>query len=127
MKKAAIFTDLIGYETIGRKTAVLTSQAQDFTLNDINGNSVFAGKVTHFGVDKLSGDDVYIADFSGFEDEGEYYITADNGAVSERFFIGKSVHSKVLDDMTKAFYYLRCGCGLDEKHAGKFSHGRCHT
>ena len=75
MKKAAIFTDLIGYETIGRKTAVLTSQAQDFTLNDINGNSVFAGKVTHFGMDKLSGDDVYIADFSGFEDEGEYYIT----------------------------------------------------
>ena len=59
MKKAAIFTDLIGYETIGRKTAVLTSQAQDFTLNDINGNSVFAGKVTHFGMDKLSGDDVY--------------------------------------------------------------------
>lgn len=90
MKKAAIFTDLIGYETIGRKTAVLTSQAQDFTLNDINGNSVFAGKVTHFGVDKLSGDDVYIADFSGFEDEGEYYITADNGAVSELFSSAKA-------------------------------------
>lgn len=127
MKKAAIFTDLIGYEAIGRKTAVLTSQAQDFTLNDTNGNGVFAGKVTHFGMDKLSGDDVYIADFSDFEGEGEYYLSADSGAVSERFFIGRSVHSKVLDDMTKAFYYLRCGYGLDEKHAGKFSHGKCHT
>ena len=127
MKKAAIFTDLIGYEAIGRKTAVLTSKAQDFTLNDANGNGVFAGKVTHFGMDKLSGDDVYIADFSDFEGEGEYYLSAGSGAVSERFFIGRSIHSKVLDDMTKAFYYLRCGCGLDEKHAGKFSHGKCHT
>lgn len=127
MKKAAIFTDLIGYEAIGRKTAVLTSKAQDFTLNEANGNCVFAGKVTHFGMDKLSGDDVYIADFTDFEGEGEYYLSADSGAVSERFFIGRSVHSKMLDDMTKAFYYLRCGCGLDEKHAGKFSHGRCHT
>ena len=67
MKEAAIFTDLIGYEAIGRKTAVLTSKAQDFTLNDANGNGVFEGKVTHFGMDKLSGDDVYIADFSAAE------------------------------------------------------------
>lgn len=107
MKKAAIFTDLIGYEAIGRKTAVLTSKAQDFTLNDTNGKSVFAGKVTHFGIDKLSGDDVYIANFTGFEGEGEYYLSADSGAVSERFFIGRSVHSKVLDDMLLSSLRLR--------------------
>lgn len=127
MKKASIFTDLSGYELCGRKTAVLTSETDKFYLNDINDSCVFSGKAEHFGCDKLSGDDVYIADFSGFEHEGTYYLTADNGGTSERFFIGRNAHSRVLDDMTKAFYYLRCGCGLDEKHAGKFAHGKCHT
>lgn len=32
-----------------------------------------------------------------------------------------------MNKTSKAYYYLRCGCGLDECHAGVWHHGKCHT
>jgi endoglucanase len=43
------------------------------------------------------------------------------------FRIGEDVYNDVFDKTTKAFYYLRCGCGLDERCAGVWHHGKCHT
>ena len=43
------------------------------------------------------------------------------------FEIGDDAYDDVFAKTSKAFYYLRCGCGLDERYAGVWHHGRCHT
>lgn len=46
---------------------------------------------------------------------------------SAEFQIAENVYDEVFHDIVKAFYYLRCGCGLDETYAGVYRHGKCHT
>ncbi|MGN0586386.1 MAG: glycoside hydrolase family 9 protein [Oscillospiraceae bacterium] len=122
-----IFVDQAGYTPAGIKRAAMTAPAEIFYIKDETGSVFYEGRITDRGFDKPSGDNVYIADFTEFSLEGVYRIEADNGMRSAYFSIGGSVFQPVLDALTKAFYYLRCGCGLDEKYAGKFRHGKCHS
>lgn len=122
-----IFTDLSGYNIHSRrKTAVITVSSEEFYLADSDGNKVYTGKAVHFGFDKYSGDDVYTADFSDFDKPGEYYIMLPGQSRSDCFKISDNAYGGVLDSLSKAFYFLRCGCGLEEKYAGAFKHGKCH-
>lgn len=123
-----IFTNLAGFQPHGlRKTAVLTSPATRFSLVDRSGKVCFEGDVKRFGFDECSGDEVYIADFSEFSAEGEYHVEADNNQRSADFRISANVYDSVLHDTAKVFYFMRCGCALNEKYAGKFTHQKCHT
>ncbi len=122
-----IYINQAGYRTNGTKRAVMVSPAERFDVFDKSGNVVFSDDVQHFGFDGCSGDDVYTADFSELTNEGIFTIRTDSGEASEQFEIGKSVYNKLFDDISKAYYYLRCGCGLDEKHAGIYKHGKCHN
>ncbi len=115
-----------GFLPNDRKSAVLTFYAESFCVKTADGRERFRGKTEHFGFDRLSGDTVCIADFSDFDEIGEYYVEAAE-ACSEFFTIGDGVYSKPLALTSKAFYYLRCGCGLDEKYAGVYRHAPCHT
>ncbi|MBQ3842371.1 MAG: glycoside hydrolase family 9 protein [Ruminiclostridium sp.] len=121
-----IFVDQAGYLPGSRKTAVLTFPSDMFSIVDENGEKHFEGAVSHYGMDACSGDDVYTADFSAFNRSGSYRIKA-GGMTSALFRIGKGVYNKLFRDTTKAFYYLRCGCALDEKYAGEYAHEACHT
>ncbi len=122
-----IFADQAGYIAGRRKFAAMTFPAEHFSLVNRNGDIVYEHEVTHAGMDECSGDDVYIADLTAFDIPGTYRICA-KGQSSATFHIGSgsAVYGKVLRDMLKAFYYLRCGCGLDERYAGKFAHPPCH-
>lgn len=136
-----------GYPKDGCKRAVLTRPASRFEIRDSEGQVCFAGEIQYFGPDENSGDEVYRADFTGLCREGEFTLraevcgedTAHEAAdeacrnsmgqwISSRpFFIRRDVYAPVLHDTAKAFYYLRCGCGLPARYAGKFSHRPCHT
>lgn len=120
-----IFVNQLGYLPSAKKRAVITEPCDSFCVKDEHGKVVFEGKPWHFGFDKSSGDDVYIADFSPLCAVGEYHITA-NGKRSLTFNISASVYKTAFDDTLKALYYLRCGCELDKKHAGEYSHPACH-
>ncbi|MBR5089328.1 MAG: glycoside hydrolase family 9 protein [Ruminiclostridium sp.] len=120
-----IYVDQAGYLPGSRKIAVLPFPATLFAIVDENGDKFFEGEVTHFGTDECSGDDVYIADFSTFSREGSYRVTT-GGKTSALFRIGDAVYNKLFFAVTKAFYYFRCGCELDERFAGAFTHARCH-
>lgn len=122
----SIFVNQAGYLTDGEKRAVITKPCASFTIEDTNGNTRFVGTVSHRGYDSSSGDDVYEADFSGFSEQGIFRIKA-NDEYSPRFEISDSVYLQPFDDMTKAFYYLRCGCDLESRYAGEFAHPACHT
>ncbi|MCH5350104.1 MAG: glycoside hydrolase family 9 protein [Oscillospiraceae bacterium] len=120
-----IFVNQAGYTESSTKRAVLPFECDEFEVVDLSGNCRYAGKTEYFGQDEASGDIVYTADFSGFREAGEYRINS-GGKSSAVFRIGADVYDKVFHDTAKAFYYLRCGCGLEEKYVGVYHHGVCH-
>jgi len=120
-----IFVNQVGYLPHSEKRAVITLPAEDFSVIDEQGNICFEGKAVHFGIDECSGDDVYIADFSSLTLSGKYRVRA-AGETSLEFCVGENVLDRTLNAVTKAYYFLRCGCPLEEKYAGKFTHGKCH-
>ena len=116
----------VGYRVKARKEAVLNFDAKGFTVFTNDGKEVFKGELKHFGKDDMSGEDTYIADFSDVCGEGTYYIEAD-GVKSVSFCIKEEPYNGLMQDLLKTFYFLRCGCGLDEEFAGVYKHGKCHT
>lgn len=121
-----IFVNQAGYTADSVKRAVMPFECDEFSIVDSFGNCKYSGKVEYFGYDEDSGDTVYTADFTDLCEDGEYRVTA-GGKSSALFKIGDYVYDKVFHDTAKAFYYLRCGCGLDEKYAGVYHHGVCHN
>ncbi|GHU87911.1 endoglucanase [Spirochaetia bacterium] len=75
--------------------------------------------------DEASGDTVRAADFSALTAPGKYFLIADGEKVTI------TINEKPWHDLNKALvkglYYQRCGCALEEKHAGFWKHGVCHT
>lgn len=122
-----VFVNQLGYKPDSTKIAVLNAPADVFSLVDNSGKICYSGNTFHFGFDELSGDDVYLADFSAFTQAGNYTIKTDSAGESLTFSIDENVYENVFFDLNKAYYFLRCGCELDEKFAGKFHHAKCHT
>lgn len=122
-----IFVNQAGYHQSRRKVAAIKSKCDWFCVKDENGCVKFRSEVAHFGVDKDSQDDIYIADFSNFCQIGRYYIETNTQKRSVTFEISNNCCDKVFGDVCKAFYFLRCGTALKESYAGKFSHPCCHS
>ncbi|MBD5140662.1 MAG: glycoside hydrolase [Ruminococcus sp.] len=121
-----IFVDQAGYYPDSRKIAVMNFPCESFRIIDSGGVCRYEGKAELFGYDKNSGDTVYRGDFTDFAEKGTYRVISGNERSAE-FSIAENVYDKVFGDVLKAFYYLRCGCGLEEKYAGVYRHGKCHT
>ncbi len=121
-----IYVNQAGYFPNQKKMAVMTEACSSFQVKDMQGNVHFEGTWYCFGEDALSGDTVYQGDFSGLNTPGRYVIETERG-VSATFEIGENAYNKLMYDLMRGFYFLRCGCALEEKHAGKFTHAPCHT
>ncbi len=121
-----IFVNQVGFMPNGRKRAFIKVPCEKFTIENEYGTVVYSADAVHFGYDECSGDDLYIADFSDFHSEGRYTVVTDGKERSLEFNVGRTVYVPVMDKLLKAFYYLRCGCELDEAHAGKFARPACH-
>lgn len=125
----AIYCDQVGYRPADRKTAVTTAGGR-FSILRVQGetaHTVFEGAALDRGTDSASGDHVYTADFSEVTQEGVYYVQNGAGETSHRFRIGQDVYRALQRDLTKALYYQRCGCALEERYAGEYKHSCCHT
>ena len=121
-----IFVNQAGYYPDSCKRAVIPYECDSFEIVDIDGNVCFSGKTVSKGYDESSGDNVWIADFSAFRENGRFVVRA-GGKESAMFDIGDNVYDDIFYKTSKAFYFLRCGCGLEEKYAGVWHHGKCHT
>ena len=121
----SIYVNQVGYLNGSNKKAVLNFDAASFDVIDEKGSAVFSGKTTHFGTDEISGEDTYVADFSGFDKTGRYRVSA-GGVKSVSFEISDKAYDKLMKDICKCFYYLRCGDALDKKYAGEYYHKPCH-
>ncbi len=71
-----IFIDQVGFFPESKKKAVLDFHCEEFDVRTIDGKCVYTGNVEHFGTDEISGEDVYVADFSELSESGEYRVLA---------------------------------------------------
>lgn len=76
--------------------------------------------------DHLCRETVYTVDFTRLETPGNYQLVYEYGDTSCHFTVGEDVYRGVHNAMIKALYFQRCGCALEEKHAGQFKHAACH-
>lgn len=120
-----IYVNQAGYGTENTKVAAIPFECSEFEITD-GENIVYSGKTESRGYDKDSGDNLWTADFSDFKKQGRYRVKA-GGKSSAEFEISDKVYEPVLRDVMRAFYFLRCGCGLDEKYAGVYNHAPCHN
>ena len=120
-----IYVNQAGYFPGHRKICFSAEEMHSFQLINMQGEVCFNGEFRFFGFDELSGDRVYQGDFSAFDVPGRYRICSGE-KVSAVFQIDEHVYDQLLYDVMRGFYYLRCGCALEEKHAGKFTHKACH-
>lgn len=77
--------------------------------------------------DPLCAMTLYPLDFTKLTKSGDYILEHEYGDTSRKFMIGEDVYRDVHNAMIKALYFQRCGCALEEKHAGVFKHAACHT
>ena len=119
-ERAGIITNQVGYFTDRAKKATMLcddSDGVDFDIKDEDGKVVYSGTSEKFGHDDDSDDDVHIIDFTDFNDEGTYTISAENGAESRSFTIGKhDTYSALLYDSLNYFYQNRSGIEIESKY-----------
>ncbi len=120
----------VGYRLAGRKVATLAWRspqpppAMQFRVASVPANeTVFAGDLSPAKLDPLSGDTVFLADFSEVKVPGRYVIEI-AGVQSEAFTIGPDVYREALRLTMRSYYGQRCGCGVDL--GGGYAHPPCH-
>ena len=121
----SVYVNQVGYELNKEKKAFLNFEAKNISLKE-EGKVVFTGSLKREKDDDISGESIFSFDFSDFDKEGKFTVLADD-VDSASFEIKKNVNDKLLNDLCKCYYFLRCGSGLDKKYAGPFVHGKCHT
>ena len=112
-----------GYaENLPIQVAVLSGDAVN--VSDAEGNTVKKIKACDLPYDEASGDNVKIVNL-GMLPAGEYTVWC--GTECRKIYVKKNPWKEVTDALIKGLYFQRCGCGLEEKHAGIYKHPACHT
>ncbi len=121
----SIYYNQIGYLPKDKKIAVMTCKGMFYVYNKKD-KKILEKKSTYFGLDESAKEELWLLDFSEFEEEGDYYLLNESGEKTSYFKIQNDVYTEVKNDLMKAFYYQRCGCDLLEKEAGIFKRKACH-
>lgn len=123
----SIYVNQTGYLTQKTKIAVSTLPCNFQLIRTSDQVCVFDGSTKDLGIDACSGEHTYEIDFSAVAEPGSYYLLAGNGDKSYTFVIQDHPYDQLKRDLIKALYYQRCGCALEEEHAGIYTHKPCHT
>ena len=119
-----IFVNQLGYKPASIKRAVITKECSRFYIIDNDDKICFEGNVTHFGTDKDSQDDVYIADFSDFTkdcvivsyDDFEYNFLENKGFRAEKIICLREYIRKTYPDLGRYIAdAVIISLGLEEK------------
>lgn len=126
----AIKVDQAGYLPEAPKLAfVVTNQtATEFLLRKVNDSAiVLRGRLSAPVNDADSGDQVQLADFSAFRNEGDFYLEVPGVGRSWSFAIGPQVYRRAFYLAMRSFYGQRCGTAVDlGPEFPKFKHAACH-
>jgi len=122
-RESSIRVNMVGYmQRMPKRVAVLSDEP--LSVLDDKGREVKTIKDIELRADESSGDRVALLDLEDLT-KGEY--TLKNGNDERKIKVDDSPYTEVTKALIKGLYYQRCGCALDEKHAGIYTHGACHT
>ena len=119
----SIRVNQLGYGTHLPKYAAVLEE-KPLELYDNNGNLVAEYEVPELSFDEASGDNVYVIDLGDIP-SGTY--TLKNSDSSATVNVSDKPFPTLVNSLIKGLYYQRCGCALEAKHAGIFTHKACHT
>jgi endoglucanase len=132
--------DQLGYRSGGEKLAIVSwpserrvekpfstmNSSTSFYLKQ-GATTLYTGKLLGPKDDKNSGDTVFHADFSEYNQPGEeLYIEVPGLTRSDKFALSEHPYRKGLYLGMRGYYYQRCGIELAAKHAGEWTRGACH-
>ena len=98
--------------------------AEQITLKDHKGNTVRTFPAETPDLDEASGDRVRTL-CPGVLEEGTY--TLESAGERRSFTVRLEAWRDVTNALIKGLYFQRCGCALEAKHAGAWTHAACHT
>jgi endoglucanase len=121
----------LGYLPRSAKIGVAESGDEtplDWQVLDAGGKVVAHGKTEVKGQDKDSGDEVHLADFSGFTTPGQGYHLIVDGDESYEFAIDPRVYHALEKSSLNFFYQMRSGTPIEIPWAGawQWTHGPGH-
>ncbi|MCR5747972.1 MAG: glycoside hydrolase family 9 protein [Lachnospiraceae bacterium] len=116
-----------GFDIKAYKTAVSDKPGAFYVVNDNEGKKTECTiRITDKGYDGTAGHQVYQLDFTQLNEPGIYHIESAEGDASVCFKIEPHVYKTLKNALQKFLYFQRCGCALEEKHAGIFKRNICH-
>ena len=125
--KERIKADQIGYQVGTVKIAIVPDSTDgEFQLLDMEDNVVFTGKTQDARQWEFSGTSVKLADFSGFNREGLFYLRCKGAKDSYPFAIGHGIYHQLSHDAVKSYYYARSGMEITEQYGGKYARPLAH-
>jgi endoglucanase len=117
----------LGFYPLAPKTAVvLANAAQQFTIESSTNQNVYTGTLKPSEKPDLSGQTIYIADFSAFKQPGDYTLHVPQAGYSYPLHINANAYAGVAEGSIKAFYLIRASLDLPEKYAGKWNRAAGH-
>jgi len=124
-----IKTNQVGYLPVGEKVAIVPDvPATTFDLVAMaDGSVVYSGDLSSPLIWSPAGAGSFKrADFTGFEEPGQYAIHVDGAEDSAPFRIDADVFAEVHDATLKAYYFNRASTDLPETYAGPWARAAGH-
>ena len=119
----------LGYYPVSPKKAVVVANEAltDFNLYDrTKGEVVFTGKLSDQQTWGLAGEQVYIADFSAFEQPGEFELQVNGVGASYPFEIKEDLYKEAFGATLKALYLQRASTDIPETFGGTYARALGH-
>ena len=125
---SAIRLNTVGFLPHSPKSASIVAPCKEFSLRDAGtGEEVYRGEVGQGRINADTGQRVRVADFSPFQEEGEYVLVVPGVGRSDRFAVSSHVYNGPFFVVTRGMYLWRCGTAVSGKHNGEhFQHEACH-
>jgi len=123
-----VFLNSLGYAPNGTKIATIIADSGEFKIIEASTNKkVFKAKTSKGVMQADVNQTAYIADFSSFTKNGNYYLETANGTKSYPFQINKNAYDSAFYASMRAFYLWRCGTEVEGVHNGvAFKQEACH-
>ncbi len=117
----------LGFRPSSRKTATFLKGGRFTVRRAEDDAAVFSAPLDTPVADAVSGQTVYIGDFSAVQTPGRYYLQLPSCERSPTFPVAPDVYLDAYRTMMLGFYGQRCGTAVALSFGGaSFAHGVCH-
>jgi len=114
-----VLVNQVGYfPHLVKIATVKNPQAVPWELVDAANRVVASGTTIPFGLDRASGDQVSIADFSAYTEEGSGFTLRAAGGTSHPFDIRSDIYTRLKYNALGYFYQTRSGIPIEMPYAG---------